>query len=64
MHAANESALFQYKNVSQWEEGHFIISDNLTVGQEATPDTQLPRDVVGLHVLHRTAIKGTVPLAK
>ena len=64
MHAATESALFEYKNVLQWEEGDFIISDNLAVGHEATPDTQLPRDAVGLRVLHRTTIKGTVPPAK
>jgi len=32
MHAATESELFQYKNVLQWEEGDFIISDNLAVG--------------------------------
>lgn len=48
----------------KWEEGDFIISDNLAVGHEATPDTQLPRDVVGLRVLHRTTIKGTVSPAK
>jgi alpha-ketoglutarate-dependent taurine dioxygenase len=64
IHAAAVSALFEYKNVLQWEEGDFIISDNLAVGHEATPETQLPRDVVGLHVLHRTTIKGTVPPAK
>ena len=64
MHAANESALFQYKNVLQWEEEDFIISDNLADGHEATLDTQLPRDVVDLRVLHRTAIKRTVPPAK
>jgi len=64
VHAAAESVLFEYKNVLQWEEGDFIISDNLAVGHEATPDTQLPRDVVGLRVLHRTTIKGTVPPAK
>jgi alpha-ketoglutarate-dependent taurine dioxygenase len=56
--------LFEYENVLQWEEGDFIISDNLAVGHEATPDTQLPRAVVGLRVLHRTTIKGTVPPAK
>jgi len=48
----------------QWEEGDFIISDNLTVCHEATPETQLPRDVVGLRVLHHTTVKGTVPPAK
>ena len=64
MHAATESALFEYKNVLQWEEGDFIFSDKLTVGHEAKPDTRLPRDVVVLRVLHRTTIKGTVPQAK
>lgn len=55
---------FQCKNVFQWEEGDFIISDNLAVGHEATRETQLPRDDVGLRVLHRTTIMGTVPPAK
>jgi len=64
MHAAAESASFEYKNVLQWEEGEFIISDELTVGHQATPDTQLPTDVVSLHVSHHTAKKGTVPPAK
>jgi hypothetical protein len=64
MHGATESALFEYKNVLQWEEGDFIISDNLTVGHQATPDTQLPTDVVSLHVSHHTAINGTLPPAK
>jgi len=63
-HAANESALFQYKNVLQWEEWNFIISDKLAVGHESTPHNQLPRDVVGLRVLHRTIIEGTLPPAK
>jgi len=56
--------LFEYKNGLQREEGDFIISDNLAVGHEAAPETQLPTDVVSLHVSHRTAIKGTVPPAK
>ncbi|KAK6180430.1 hypothetical protein SNE40_012589 [Patella caerulea] len=42
----------------QWEEGDFIISDNLAVGHEATPETQYPVSQVGLRVLHRTTIKG------
>jgi len=46
------------------EEWDFIISDNPAVGHKAAPDTQLPRDVVSLHVSHRTTIKGTVPPAK
>ena len=64
MHAATESALLEYKNLLQRVEGNFNISDNLAVGHKATPDTQLTRDVVGLCVLHRTAIKRTVPPAK
>jgi hypothetical protein len=32
MHAATEPLLFEYKNVLQREEGHFIISDNLVLG--------------------------------
>ena len=64
MHAATESAFFEYKNVLQREEGDFIISYNLAVGHKATSETQLPREVVGLRVLHRTTIKGTVPPAK
>ena len=45
--------------MSQWQEGDFIISDNLAVGHEAHPDTQLPRIEVGLRVMHRTTVKGT-----
>jgi len=40
------------------------MSDNLAVGHKAAPKTELPRDVVSLHVSHRTAINGTVPPAK
>jgi hypothetical protein len=64
MHAATESALFEYKNVLQWEEWDFIISEKLAVGHQATPDTQLAIDAVSLRVLHRTAIKETVPSTK
>ena len=42
----------------QWEEGDFIISDNLAVGHEASPDTQLPVSEVGLRVMHRTTVRG------
>ncbi|KAL1122852.1 hypothetical protein AAG570_003178, partial [Ranatra chinensis] len=52
----------QYKH--DWCEGDFIISDNLAVGHEATPETQLPRSEVGLRVLHRTTIKGIYPPEK
>ncbi len=43
-----------------WEPGDFIISDNLAVAHEATPQTQLPVEQVGLRVLHRTTVKGVV----
>ena len=43
----------------QWQTGDFILSDNLALGHEATPETQLPVSEVGLRVLHRTTIQGT-----
>jgi alpha-ketoglutarate-dependent taurine dioxygenase len=43
----------------KWREGDFIITDNLAVGHEASPDTQLPRSEVGLRVMHRTTVRGT-----
>eukprot|EP00914_Ancora_sagittata_P030099 GHVO01059839.1.p1 GENE.GHVO01059839.1~~GHVO01059839.1.p1 ORF type:complete len:137 (-),score=18.44 GHVO01059839.1:106-516(-) len=51
----NDGAI-QYSH--KWQDGDFIISDNLAVGHEATPQTQLPRSEVGLRVLHRTTVKG------
>ncbi|XP_047487471.1 alpha-ketoglutarate-dependent sulfate ester dioxygenase-like isoform X2 [Penaeus chinensis] len=48
----------------QWEVGDFIISDNLSVGHEAAPETQLPRSQVGLRILHRVTTKGHCPPAK
>jgi len=45
-------------------EGDFIMSDYLAVGHKAAPETQLPTDVVSLHVSHRTNIEATVPPAK
>lgn len=50
--------------VHNWEPGDFIISDNLAVAHEATEETQLPRSQVGLRVLHRVTIAGTVPPQK
>ena len=64
MHVATELVFCECKNVLQKEEGDFIISDKLTVGHQATPDTQLPTDVVSLHVSHHTTMKVTVPPAK
>lgn len=31
----------------QWQPGDFLIADNLALGHEADPDTQLPRSEVG-----------------
>ncbi len=41
-----------------WEPGDFIISDNLAVGHEASPQSQFPRSQVGLRVMHRVTIAG------
>ena len=46
--------LYQHK----YEAGDFIISDNLAVGHEASPDTQHSREVIGLRVMHRVTIAG------
>ncbi|KAL4450231.1 hypothetical protein ABPG77_010900 [Micractinium sp. CCAP 211/92] len=46
--------LYQHK----WRPGDFIISDNLALGHEAAPDTQLPPEQVGLRVMHRTTVAG------
>ncbi|RZF38542.1 hypothetical protein LSTR_LSTR006137 [Laodelphax striatellus] len=60
----------EFKEISEeihnefWEPGDFIISDNLAVAHIATPETQIPRSEVGLRVLHRTTIKGTVRPSK
>ncbi|XP_064115468.1 alpha-ketoglutarate-dependent sulfate ester dioxygenase-like isoform X2 [Macrobrachium nipponense] len=48
----------------EWKVGDFIISDNLSVGHEAAPETQLPRSQVGLRVLHRVTTVGHCPPAK
>ncbi|XP_060562968.1 alpha-ketoglutarate-dependent taurine dioxygenase-like [Ruditapes philippinarum] len=50
----NRRLIYSHK----WEEGDFIISDNLAVGHEATPETQYPREEVGVRILHRTTIQG------
>lgn len=42
----------------EWQPGDFIISDNCAVGHEATPETQLPVEEVGLRVMHRTTTRG------
>lgn len=48
----------------EWKVGDFIISDNLSVGHEAAPETQLPRSKVGLRVLHRVTTVGRHSPAK
>lgn len=52
-----DNGAIQYSH--KWEPGDFIITDNLAVGHEASPETQYPREIVGLRVLHRTTVKGT-----
>ena len=46
----------QYKH--DWKPGDFIISDNLALGHEASPETQYPKSEVGLRVMHRVTIEG------
>ena len=47
----------------EWQVGDFALIDNLAVGHYASPETQLPRDEVGLRVLHRTTVGGdTMPV--
>lgn len=46
----------QYRH--RYQPGDFIISDNLSVGHEASPDTQLGRDQIGLRVMHRVTVAG------
>lgn len=42
----------------RWKAGDFIISDNVALAHEASPDTQLPVSRVGLRVMHRTTVAG------
>ena len=44
--------------VHEWQPGDFLISDNLALGHEASPDTQLSTSQVGLRVMHRVTIAG------
>ena len=48
----------------QWEEGDFVMTDNLAVGHFASANSQKPRSEVGLRVLHRTSVKGPSKPAK
>ena len=48
--------LLQYWH--NWESGDFIISDNLAVGHEASPQSQFERSKVGLRVMHRVTVAG------
>lgn len=42
----------------KWQNGDFILSDNLAVAHEASPQTQMTVMDVGLRVMHRTTIEG------
>jgi len=57
-----DNASIQY--VHKWSPGDFIISDNLALGHEASPQTQLGRELVGLRVMHRVTIDGKHKPAK
>jgi alpha-ketoglutarate-dependent taurine dioxygenase len=58
----NDCSTLQYSH--HYKPGDFMISDNLALGHEATPETQWPRSKVGLRVMHRTTVKGFKPPAK
>jgi len=51
----NDGAI-QYKH--KYDPGDLIVTDNLAVGHEASPDTQLSREKIGLRVMHRVTIAG------
>ena len=42
----------------KWEQGDFIISDNVALAHEADVYTQSPVEQVGLRVMHRTTTQG------
>ena len=39
-------------------------ADNLAVGHEASPDTQLPPEEIGLRVMHRVTVAGKTKPSK
>ncbi len=51
-------------SLMQWQPGDFIISDNLAVAHEASPQTQMTVSDVGLRIMHRTTIAGQHHLHK
>ena len=51
-----EDGALQYHH--HYQPGDFIITDNLAVGHEASPDTQLSPDKIGLRIMHRVTISG------
>lgn len=44
--------------IHDWEDGDFLITDNLALAHEAEPETQLPVSQVGLRILHRVTVAG------
>ena len=51
-----DGGAWQYHH--KWQQGDLVVTDNLAVGHEADPDTQLTREQVGLRVMHRVTIAG------
>jgi len=61
---AIESNLDEIGLKMKWEQGDFMISDNLGLAHYASNGTQESSHIVGLRLLHRTTIVGgpeTVP---
>lgn len=53
-----ESKLDEFGIRMKWEEGDFMITDNLGLAHYASEGTQVGSDSVGLRILHRTTIVG------
>jgi len=56
----NERLIYSHK----WMEGDLVIIDNLQIAHMASKESQLPKEKVGLRILHRLAINGTQKPAK
>merc|ERR1719397_139154 len=50
------AAALQYRH--EYRQGDLVITDNLAVGHEASPDTQLAPEEIGLRVMHRVTLAG------
>jgi alpha-ketoglutarate-dependent taurine dioxygenase len=42
----------------QWEDGDLVVIDNQQIAHLASKESQLPRERVGLRILHRLSVTG------